>query len=96
MSEQGTTVTIGTKSIDAMWAEIDAFSKTDTPPEGSRTCAQLADAWGLSRQAAEYRARSMVRAGRLAVVNCRVADVNGAIRLTAHYLPVTKNAPKRA
>ena len=96
MSEQGTTVTVGTKSLDAMWAEIDQQAYVETPPPGARIVADLAEKWGLSRQAAESRAKAFVRQGVLTAKTYRIHDCNGHVREITHYLPATTKPARRA
>jgi len=71
-----------TVSAGDIWAEIDAESRLNEDGPGWRSSDELGAAWGLSRRAANERARALVSAGRLVQ---RVVRRDG--RMTNVYKP---------
>ena len=93
MKEQGTTATIGSKSLGAMaeasWGEIDRANAIDAVPPGWKTAMGKAVDWGISAAAATGRLQDMVLAGRVESKSFRVVCPDSRIRLVKHFLPIT-------
>jgi len=65
MKSQHTVKVIGTKSHEALWAEIASQHKEQTPPTGSITVADFSKTYGLTPRQAEHALRSRAMTGEL-------------------------------
>lgn len=87
-------ITVGSKSYDAMWAAINKSQAEQTPPPDAISSHEFARRFGLSRQCAEHRLSAAVRSGELETDVFRVNHGNGA-RLCRHYWPAKKKRKAR-
>lgn len=73
-SAEGGIVTVGTKPLEHIMAELEAefrdlAPKIGTqPPKGAATVAQLAKVWSCSRQCARLRVNHLVETGQMKIV----------------------------
>ena len=79
-------VTIGSKSFDAMWGEVAARIRTEVPPPGSINSREFAARMGIGLGAAEKRLWRGVITGQYVRTMVRVMSGN-QIRSTWYYLP---------
>jgi hypothetical protein len=87
MSTKSSTVTIGKKSMDAIWAEVAADVIEQTPPPGAISASGFAAKYGCSIDMANSKLSRLSKAGKLTAKSYRVR-IDHRLRNVIHYLPV--------
>ena len=82
-------VTIGSKSFDAMWANLANRHQEETPPAGSMSAAQFAEKCKIPLEAARNRLNRHRRAGEVTSRLYRIR-IGQCVREVMYYTPVAK------
>jgi len=80
------TVTIGSKSLDAMWSKLAERHQEETPPPGSLSAQQFAEKFGIPLKDARSRLVTFADSGELTAKIYRTR-VNGCVRGVTFYTP---------
>lgn len=89
MSTKSSTVTIGKKSMEAIWAEIAAGVVVETPPNGALTAEDFGLRYGMPKNKARQTLARRAQEGLLIAKAYRVL-LHGRIRRVTFYSPAKK------
>jgi predicted transcriptional regulator len=89
MSTTSKTVTIGTQSIESMWADLSRRASVKQPPHGSMTVYDFAKLAGQTVPSARYFLNNEVRAGRMIADNYSIWR-SGQKHTVKLFTPVAK------
>ena len=88
MSTKSSTVTIGKKTMEAIWAEIASDVIEQTPPPGAISAGEFCERYGCSVDTANGKLVRLTKAGKLTATPYRVR-LHGKLRTVFYYLHVT-------